>query len=396
MTTTTHLPFFSLYLFQNTVYDEPWIGQRFRHGHEPYGHKMGFLKSIRPTRTVFQGGMHMAGACKLPQEWNGCNNNETEFCYSGQGLFSRVLYDEEGTHIDFHLNHQFDEIVMESDARKINRFNEAIINHVQYRRQFKPACAAARAVVGEYASTYFNPVYEALEERGLVMPVELSLEVQSPVTQENVTADWIDFNNLRTMIYKAREKNTPGGAIFLDPPRGSALSGISLRDIMPTAATTPTPINQNNENIETILQVNEDDNIKNPITNNPSKPESESVGVGMEKKALPSLPAFAIDKSELFLGSMIERESDSLTLHLTTFLLCPSVIHKDTENANIKKLRNDRKTLLSWSQATLALNRTADHTAGRAPHTRYYCKIQASSGSLSYIVPGKLSAHRVL
>lgn len=337
----------------------------------------------------------MAGACKMPQEWNGCNNNETEFCYSGRGLFSRVLYDEKGTHIDFHLNHHFDEIVMESDARKINRFNEAVINHVQYRRQYKPACAAARAVVGEYATTYFNPVYEALEERGLVMPVELSLEVQSPVTQENVTADWIDFNNLRTMIYKAREKNSPGDAIFLDPPSGSALSGIRLRDIMPTAATTPIPINQNNENTDRKLQVNEDDNSKNPTTNNkPSKPESVTAGV--KKKALPSLPAFAVDKSEIFLGSMIERESDSWTLHLTTFLLCPSVIHKDTENAHIKKLRNDRKTLLSWSRAALAFNRTTDQTVERAPHLRYYCKIQASSGSLSYTVPGKLCAHRVL
>lgn len=279
---------------------------------------------------------------------------------------------------------------MESDARKINRFNEAIINHVQYRRQFKPACAAARAVVGEYASTYFSPVYEALEERGLVMPIELPLEVQNPVTQEDLTADWIDFNKLRTMIYKAREKNSPGDAICLDPPTGSALSGISLRDIMPTAATTPTPINQNNQNAQKMLQVNED-----PTTNNnPSEPESASVGV--KKKALPSLPAFAMDKSELFLGSMIERESDSWTLHLTTFLLCPSIIHKDTTNTHIKKLRNDRKTLLSWSRAALAFNRTADQTVGRVPHTKYYCKIQASSGSLSYTVPGKLSAHRVL
>ena len=325
----------------------------------------------------------MAGACKMPQEWNGCNNNETEFCYSGEGLFSRVLYDEKGTHIDFHLNHHFDEIVMESDARKINRFNEAVINHVQYRRSYRPACAAAKAVVGEYTATYFNPVYEALEERGLVMAVELSLEAQSPVTQENVTADWIDFNHLRTTIYKAREKNSPGDLVFLDPPSGSMLSGISLRDIMPTAATTPIPIYQNNKNIE-----KKDDRTTNSTANNPS--ESQNVSV------LPSLPAFAVDKSELFLGSMIERESDSWTLHVTTFLLCHSVIHKGTENTHTKKLRNDMKTLLSWSRATLAFNRTADQTVGRAPHSIYYCKIQASSGSLHYTVPGKLSAHRVL
>ena len=49
-----------------------WMGQRFNHGTEPFGHHLGFKKSLRPTRTIFQGGLHMAGACHLPPPWNGC------------------------------------------------------------------------------------------------------------------------------------------------------------------------------------------------------------------------------------------------------------------------------------------------------------------------------------
>ena len=57
---------------QARLSDHPWMGQRFPHGSEPFGHHLGFKKSIRPTRNIFQGGLHMAGACHLPPPWNGC------------------------------------------------------------------------------------------------------------------------------------------------------------------------------------------------------------------------------------------------------------------------------------------------------------------------------------
>ena len=120
-----------------------------------------------------------------------------------------------------------------------------------------------------------------------------------------------------------------------------------------------------------------------------------------KNKALTSLPAFAVDKSDLFLGSMIERESDSWSLHLTTFLLNQNKIHNhDTQNSNnhntphIHKVRNDRDTLLSWSQAIIAFNRTAHLNIEGAPNSKYFCRIQASSDSQSYTVPGTLPGYR--
>ena len=148
------------------------MGQRFKHGPEPPGHGMGFLKSIRPTRTIFHGGLHMAGACRLPVERNGCTDG-AEFCITGEEPFSRQADPAEKEEVDLHLSHHFDQLVTLMDARRINASAEAVLNHLQYRRQYEVATKAALQLRGEYSAELFSPVYEALERRGLVMPIEL-------------------------------------------------------------------------------------------------------------------------------------------------------------------------------------------------------------------------------
>ena len=91
---------------------------------------MGFLKSIRPTRTIFQGGLHAAGACRLPPEWNGCKE-KTNFCYSGKGLYARLDMDKGGAFSGSHMNHHFDELVLANDAKLIEPKTEGVLNHVQ-------------------------------------------------------------------------------------------------------------------------------------------------------------------------------------------------------------------------------------------------------------------------
>ena len=383
------------------------MGQRFRHGHEPYGHMMGFQKSIRPTRTIFQGGMHLAGACKLPVEWNGCKENSTEFCYSGGGVNSREALNDNGSYIDFHLNHYFDEVVMETDARRINRLNEGVLNHIQYRRQHMTASPEAQSVQGEYSATYFTPAYEALEERGLVMPLELPERAKILKSQQDLKAAWIDFNHLRTLINNAlQKKSSPGKKTFLDS-HNSILSGISLQDIIPsTISTIPTRIvinqQKNEKKIDVLMKQKPNQNRKEEENQKAKQKQTKNVPYNPQdakNKVLTSLPAFAVDKSDLFLGSMIERESDSWSLHLTTFLLNQNKIHNDdTHNSHntpyVHKVRNDRDTLLSWSQAIIAFNRTAHLNIEGAPNSKYFCRIQASSDSQSYTVPGKLYGYR--
>ena len=367
---------------------------------------MGFQKSIRPTRTIFQGGMHLAGACKLPVEWNGCKENNTEFCYSGGGVNSREALNDNGSYIDFHLNHYFDELVMETDARRINRLNEGVLNHMQYRRQHMTASPEAQAVQGEYSSIHFTPAYEALEERGLVMPLELPEQAQILKSQQDLTSAWINLSHLRTLIDNAlQKKSSPGKKIFLASHNNSILSGISLQDIIPTISTIPILISQQkNGKKKDVL-------IKQELKQNQNRKEEQKEKEKQTKKVpfksqdaknkvMTSLPAFAVDKSDLFLGSMIERESDSWSLHLTTFLLNQKKIHNDdTHNSHntpyVHKVRNDRDTLLSWSQAIIAFNRTAHVDTDGAPNSKYFCRIQASSDSQSYTVPGKPSGYRI-
>ena len=355
--------------------------------------------------------MHLAGACKLPVEWNGCKENNTEFCYSGEGTFSRTSLDGNGSYIDFHLNHYFDELVMETDAKRINRLNEGVLNHVQYRRQYMTASAAAQAVQGEYSSIYFTPAYEALEERGLVMPIELPEKAKIVKSQEDLTSTWTDLSHLRTLINNALKiKSSPGKKTFLNSYKGSVLSGISLQDIIPsTISTIPIPIlitqQQKNEVKKDVLMKQKPNQNQNQIREVKEKQDQTKKAAykpqDAKNKALTSLPAFAVDKSDLFLGSMIERESDSWSLHLTTFLLNQNKIHNhDTQNSNnhntphIHKVRNDRDTLLSWSQAIIAFNRTAHLNIEGAPNSKYFCRIQASSDSQSYTVPGTLPGYR--
>ena len=377
---------------------------------------MGFQKSIRPTRTIYQGGMHLAGACKLPLKWNGCKGkNNTEFCYSGEGTFSRTSLDDNGSYIDFHLNHYFDEVVMETDAKKINRLNEGVLNHVQYRRQYMTASAAAQAIQGEYSTHYFTPAYEALEKRGLVMPIELPEKAQIVKSPEDLTSTWTDLSHLRKLINNAMKIKSSPGKIFLNSYKGSVLSGISLQDIIPsTISTIPIPIlitqQQKNEVKKDVLNKqkyieNQSQNLKQKENENEKEKQTKKAAYkphDAKNKVLTSLPAFAVDKSDLFLGSMIERESDSWSLHLTTFLLNQNKIHNhDTQNSHnthntphVHKVRNDRDTLLSWSQAIIAFNRTAHLNIEGAPNSKYFCRIQASSDSQSYTVPGKLYGYR--
>lgn len=133
---------------------------------------MGFEKSIRPTRTTFQGGLHLAGACKLPPRWNGCPGN-MDFCYINNGSKVRYLKDKNNVIINFHKDHYFDEVVRIQDAKLIDPKGEAILNHIIYRRFHLAPSSSSLAVEGEYSRIHFKGVYEALERRGLVMPLEL-------------------------------------------------------------------------------------------------------------------------------------------------------------------------------------------------------------------------------
>eukprot|EP01035_Chromulina_nebulosa_P017951 gene17951-23578_t len=169
-------------------YDNPWLGTRFPFGHEPTGNKggrgLGFKKSIRPTRTVFQGGLHMIGACRLPAPWSGCpvidnstdqphfavESQELGTCYKQNGQLFRIS----ATGQTFHLNHHFDEVVFDQDAKVINSTEEAYINHIQFHRFWFGATEESLQNPSHYTTQFFPKVKFGLNNRNLLLPIELS------------------------------------------------------------------------------------------------------------------------------------------------------------------------------------------------------------------------------
>ena len=302
----------------------------------------------------------MAGACKLPLEWNGCNDG-TEFCSAGGGPYSRLSTTTDGKKIDFHLNHYFDEVVMLYDAKKIDASKVGVLNHLQYRRQYQSASETALALQGEYATSYFSPVYEALERRGLVMPVELPEKYEKPSAS---TGNWIKFNEIYSAVVnditvaneilhkmKLAVKNDKNDIddVHLDnlmdlspPPR-------SLRDLMQNRTSRKT----NNDSGHSIL------------------------------------PAFSHDKSDLFLASMIEREADSWNLHITTFLLCHKVLQPKSVYSDRRRVLNDAGIVATWAQAILTFNNTKYVDGFRTTRPRYTCRITASPSHAAYNVSGE-------
>jgi hypothetical protein len=176
-----------------------WIGQRFDHGAEltlREGKGLSFKKSIRPTRTVFQGGLHMIGACRLPAEWSGCqgfsldNLSEEKYsaCYATNGQLENVLVPQ------FSNYHPFDAVVFDRDARTIQT-NEAFINHVQFYRFWFGATDNALRRPSEYSTRFFSKVLAALTARGFdllgLIPLSSyprSLHVDSLIPNLSVSA----------------------------------------------------------------------------------------------------------------------------------------------------------------------------------------------------------------
>ena len=339
---------------------KPWIGQRFSQGHEKFGHHMGFLKSIRPTRTTFNGGLHMGGACRLPPEWNGCKDR-TDFYSTGFVRLNDEQVDGTGAIRKLHFDQHFDEIVLPRDAKLVEPMTEGVLNHVQYRRLHIQASNESVKVNGEYTASFFPAVYEEMERRGLVMPMELPEREQKPYPPHE--DNWADFSDLRIKVEEAAEECLPWKEEHVDSLRlVSGMPNFTFKDIMPS--------NSTNNNSSSFAH-RHDDAEDDPV----------------------SLPAFSTDGTEIFLASMIEREADSWDLYLTTFLLCHDILQVDRVGLKATQIRPDKETIISWSKLVVASYNTAHPTNGRLHESpNYYCKIRASSGGDSYSVQGELTS----
>lgn len=322
----------------------------------------------------------MAGACKMPIDWNGCTDG-SEFCITGEVPYSRQADSAAEEEVNLRLSHHFDQSVTLMDARKINALDEAVLNHLQYRRQYETASKTALQLRGEYSATLFSPVYEALERRGLVMPLELPEREGKP---GDMTLSWMIFAD----VYKAIENDNADEIEIKNENENENGNGSGDKE---SAA---------NNGEEGRIHFDDFTNIK-PLKPLPRRSLKDIIQncrsqtvyqnkTNSEDSGLSILPAFTKDKSEMFLASMIEREADSWDLYVTTFLLCHEVLKPEIYFTDQRRIRDDPQSLTTWSEAIRALNGTQYEFGGiRITPSRYTCRITASSSSAAYDVQGE-------
>ena len=114
-------------------------------------------------------------------------------------------------------------------------------------------------------------------------------------------------------------------------------------------------------------------------------------------KIITVLPSFATDGSEYVLGSLIERDSNTWNLHLTTFMLCNAILESRSMDANKVKVHPVVKE--TWRRTISQFTSTKYLLSGaRKTETRdekFYCKIFHSSSSTPYYVSGHFMPNRL-
>jgi hypothetical protein len=148
-----------------------FLGDQFRHLPETKRVGLAFQKSILPTRLIFQAGLHVGAACRLPPEWTYCNNSVTRdhsFCYSTNALQYRGYLNDKGKVRRTSPYQNFDTLVENKDAHHIPK-DEATLYHIQMHRYYIGASpeAVGRYKINDYSRLYFPSVIKELKRRHL-------------------------------------------------------------------------------------------------------------------------------------------------------------------------------------------------------------------------------------
>jgi hypothetical protein len=309
--------------------DNPWLGQRYLHGMEKIGHGLGFYKTIRPTRVIFQGGLHLPGGCKLPYPFSGCDKG-VEFCYDDIGSPYR-LTKYNGTAIIFNKDQMFSEVVTKRDGKLINPDDGGVINHVQLNRVWHRPSQFALNHKSVYANDYFPNVLNKINQRDIALYISLPERSQKPFPEPD--DKWKDIQK----ITNASNYNPPTSFSWSKKYRLSKMK---------------------------------------------------------EKKFETILPHMASDASDYVLSSIIERESDSFDLYLTTFFLSHCMLEFDVTGNSAHKVTT--KAIPMWTEAITKFKEVKYSSSGqRSPKIKYYCIIKNSENDVEYKVEGMFMPNKL-
>jgi hypothetical protein len=294
----------------------PWMGQRYSHGTESLDDRasrnFAYHRAILPTDLMFSASLIGGGACRLDWEWTTCKAQpkplarEDEFCMdrSSPTKPHRKGSIEGGRDVDFRMDHDFDEVVLDNDAQYLNPQTELVVHHYLMYRASLSVSDYAMQNTSIYTTDYFPKVLLDLRSRGLDLAMLLRDKNQAP-TISAVEETWSKLFTPDDI--KAGAKNAPALKRLQTVPTGTK--------ILP-----PLPNNFSN-------RANEDE---------------------------VSLPNFAKDYSEFLLGAMIERVSDSWDLYLTSFFLCHWLLEPKIGQAASGGVKLHPAVTEVWSKAMLS------------------------------------------
>ena len=151
-----------------------WIGERFAHSPEPRDTQLYYqwsnMKAIVPTKTTFQTGLHMAGACNLDYPYSGCDSDFDGLCFQPKGAKPRSAMIRK----KFHVNHYVDEKVLPWDSKKINITNQGSLYHFMLNHiHLTPSNITDFTVENDYKQKFFPHVLASLRERQLDLLIDI-------------------------------------------------------------------------------------------------------------------------------------------------------------------------------------------------------------------------------
>ena len=160
--------------FEGVNVNHLWIGERFSHSPEPRDTQLYYqwsnMKAIVPTKTIFQTGLHMAGACTLDYPYGGCDKDFEGLCFQPKGQKTRANMIRK----KFHGNHYFDEKVMPWDAKNIDVSNKGSLFHFMINHmQLIPSNRTDLSVSNDYKEKYFPDVLASLRKRQLDLLIDI-------------------------------------------------------------------------------------------------------------------------------------------------------------------------------------------------------------------------------
>lgn len=304
------------------------------------------FSAIIATDTIFRIGISGWGeACRLPIEWTRCSRtaeyNEINFTdrYNFCTGVDKGLYRRKEMAIKTRRFHDFDFEVTATDVRSINSMTEGSL--VRFIARPREADTLSHIVKNEYKIRFFDRVLAELWNRGVEVFNSLPIDESDNLLVNRMKEQW------QPLVHQ----KFPSG---------------NIRGI----GSLPSPV----------IDKNRGQDSGNVVTF-PTRSNDE----------LTVLPQYSDDNTEFFYGAMIERKAGSLDLHMTVFLVCPSMA-KTTRH--VEGLENTQKH--KWKKYILA-NRRPKYDLSGIRKQKYYCRIKnaADDAQQQYVVPAHFIPNRL-